>query len=122
CALPGGFEEFHYYEDAFSEPFLNVIREFNASGKTIASICVASLALGKSGVLTGRNGTTYNLGGIRQKQLEDFGVIVKNQPIVVDNNIITSWNPATAVDVAFLLLEKLTSSAQKKMIMNMMGY
>ncbi|MGL4371021.1 MAG: DJ-1/PfpI family protein, partial [Spirochaetota bacterium] len=68
CARPGGFEEFHYYEDAFSEPFLNVIREFNASGKTIASICTASLALGKSGVLTGRNGTTYNLGGIRQKQ------------------------------------------------------
>jgi 4-methyl-5(b-hydroxyethyl)-thiazole monophosphate biosynthesis len=50
-AIPGGFEESGFYEDAFSEKFLNVIQHFYSTQKPIASICVASLALGKSGIL-----------------------------------------------------------------------
>ncbi|MFP3380903.1 DJ-1/PfpI family protein, partial [Bacillus sp. SIMBA_069] len=74
-AIPGGFEEAGFYEDAYSEPFLKVIREFERKGKIIASICVGALPVGKSGVLEGREATTYNLGeGRRQKQLSEFGV------------------------------------------------
>lgn len=122
-AIPGGFIEYDFYEEAYDERFLEVIREFDRQGKTIASICVAALPVGKSGVLTGRKGTTYNKrNGIRQEWLREFGVEVLNQPIVIDGNIITSWNPSTAMEVAFLLLERLTSKKQADFIREIMGF
>ncbi len=122
-AIPGGFTEYDFYNDGYSEPFLEILREFDKKGKTIASICVAALPLGKSGVLKGRKGTTYNKrDGIRQKQLKDFGVEVINEPIVIDQNIITSWNPSTAMEVAFILLEKLTNEENKDKVKELMGY
>ncbi|MDD4842911.1 MAG: DJ-1/PfpI family protein [Anaerotignum sp.] len=122
-AIPGGFEEFGFYEEAFDERFLDLIREFNQQGKTIATICVAALALGKSGVLAGRKATTYHLkDGYRQKQLSAFGVHVVNEPIVVDNNIITSYCPETAAGVAFQLLEGLTNREQMEIVKTAMGF
>lgn len=123
-AIPGGFEEAGFYEDAYSETFLKVIREFERKGKIIASICVGALPVGKSGILVGREATTYNLGeGRRQKQLAEFGVkLVPDQPIVVDGNIITSYNPSTAFDVAFKLLEMLTSKENGEEVKRLMGF
>lgn len=123
-AIPGGFEEAGFYEDAFSEDFLNLIREFDRAGKIIASICVGALPIGKSGVLVGRNATTYNLGNdIRQKQLSEFGVnVLGYKSIVVDKNIITSYNPSTAFDVAFNLLELLTSKENCNNVKKLMGF
>jgi Putative intracellular protease/amidase len=97
-AIPGGFEEYNFYEEAFDERFLKLIREFDNAKKPIATICVAALALGKSGILKGRKATTYHLKeGYRQKQLAEFGVdVILNQPIVVDDNVITSYCPETA--------------------------
>jgi 4-methyl-5(b-hydroxyethyl)-thiazole monophosphate biosynthesis len=122
-AIPGGFEEAHFYRGAFSEPFLDAIREFDRQGKVIATICVAALAVAKSGVLKGRRATTYNIGGWRQKQLAEMGaVVVPDSRIVVDGNIITSYNPSTAFDVAFLLLEKLTSAENAGKVKALMGF
>lgn len=109
-AIPGGAGEAGFYEDAYDERFLNLIREFNRRGKLIASICVAALPIAKSGVLNQRNATTWDLNnGVRRKQLADFCVKVQDEQLVVDNNIITSTGPATSLDVAFKLLEMLTS-------------
>lgn len=122
-AIPGGFEEFGFYEESFDERFLNVIREFDNYGKIIATICVAALPLGKSGVLNGRRATTYHLkNGYRQKQLQEFGASVVNEPIVVDNNIITSYCPQTAAYVAFKLLEMLTTDEKMQVVKNAMGF
>lgn len=74
-AIPGEFEEFGFYKEAYNEEFLNLIRKFNEKRKTITTICVAALALGKRGILKGRNATTYHLKeGCRQKQLTQSGV------------------------------------------------
>ncbi len=109
-AIPGGAGEAGFYEDAYDERFLNLIREFNRRDKLIASICVAALPIAKSGVLNQRNATTWDLNnGARRKQLADFCVKVQDDQLVVDNNIITSTGPATSLDVAFKLLEMLTS-------------
>lgn len=123
-AIPGGFEEADYYEDAFREDVLELVREFDRQGKVIATICVAALILGKSGVLEGRNATTYNLSnGKRQSQLAEMGArIIPDQPIVIDGNLITSEKPSAAFDVAFLLLEKLTSKANTNVIKRLMGF
>ena len=122
-AIPGGFEEFGYYEEAYHDTFLNLIREFNSKGKIIASICVGALPIGKSGVLKNRRATTYHLrDGYKQRQLAEFGVNVVNEPVVVDNNIITSYCPETAPNVAFKLLEMLTSKEQMHIVKSAMGY
>jgi len=111
-AIPGGYDKAGFYEDAYDERFLELIRTFDQQGKLIASVCVGAMPVGKSGVLNNRNATTYDLsGGHRRKQLTEMGINVLDQRIVIDNNIITSTGPATGLDVAFLLLEKLTSHA-----------
>lgn len=122
-AIPGGFEEFGFYEEAYNECFLELIREFDKKGKIIASVCVAALPLGKSGILKGRKATTYHLGdGSRQKQLKAFGVDVINEPVVLDKNIITSYCPETAPAVAFKLLEKLLSTEKMEIVKHAMGF
>ena len=95
----------------------------NAKGKIIATICSAAMPLGKSGVLENRKATTYHLkDGYWQKQLKEFGVNVVNEPIVVDGNIITSYCPETAPNVAFELLKMLTSEEEMKVIKEAMGF
>ncbi|HCJ2889144.1 TPA: DJ-1/PfpI family protein [Clostridioides difficile] len=122
-AIPGGFEEFGFYDEAYDLSFLNLIREFNSKEKIIASICVAALPVGKSGVLKNRKATTYHLkNGKRQRQLSEFDVNVVNEPIVVDKNIITSYCPETAPHVAFKLLEMLTSKEQMDEVKLAMGF
>ncbi len=123
-AIPGGFEESGFYDDAYSKDFLNIIREFHSASKVIASICVGALPIGKSGVLAGRNATTYNFAkSKRQKQLSDFNVnVLGDERIVIDANIITSYNPSTGFDVAFKLLELLTSKENCDNVKELMGF
>lgn len=122
-AVPGGFEVYGYYEEAYSEPVANLIRRFEELGKPIASICVGALPLANSGILKGRRATTYHLReGVRRKQLAGFGVNVVDEPIVRDGNVITSTSPATAMDVAFELLARITSSENSSHIREMMGF
>ena len=121
-AIPGGFEEYGFYKDAYHPDFLEVIRKFEIQQKTIASICTGALPVAESNILQNRNGTTYNLNPKRQNALRDKSVNVLNQPIVEDGNIITSWNPSTAMDVAFLLLEKLTSKENTNNVKRLMGF
>ncbi len=122
-AIPGGFEEFGFYEEAYDEKFLEIIREFNRQRKNIATICVGALPVGKSGVLKNRRATTYHLDeGYRQQQLREFGVNVINEPIVVDDNVITSYCPQTAPGVAFKLLEMLTSTEEMLVVKRTMGF
>ena len=120
-AIPGGFEEYGFYEDAYSDLFSKIIRDFNEQNKWIASICVGALPLGKSGILEGKMATTYN-SQVRRNVLKEFGAVIVNQPVVLDGNIITSWNPASAIDVAFLLLEKLTNKDNANCIRRIMGF
>lgn len=108
--IPGGFEPSGFYVDSLSEEFLNTIRSFYLSKRLIASVCVSSICLGMAGILIGRKATTYHqVGGKRKAQLESTGAMFTDLPVVVDDNIITSSGPGTAIEVAFSLLEKLTS-------------
>ncbi len=122
-AIPGGFEAAGFYKDAYDEDFLEIIRKFNKKDKIIASICVAALPLGKSGILKDRKATTYHLlDGKRRKQLAEFGAKVLDKDIVIDKNIITSTSPATAINVAFKLLELLTGKENCEKVRKFMGF
>ena len=122
-AIPGGDYLYDFFEDAYDERFLQLICEFDKQRKIIASVCVAALPIGKAGVLEGRNATTYYLNNsYRQKELAEFGVNVMNEPIVVDKNIITSYSPQTANDVAFIMLERLLGTEKTDRVRKGMGW
>ena len=122
-AIAGGFEKAGFYEDAYDERLLSLIREFDKEGKIIAAICVSALPVAKSGVLKGRKATTYDLlDGVRRKQLADFGAIVQDESIVIDKNIITSTGPSTGLDVAFILLEMLTDKENVDVVKKYMRF
>jgi 4-methyl-5(b-hydroxyethyl)-thiazole monophosphate biosynthesis len=109
-AIPGGMHLAGFLEDVYDERFLELVRAFDKQGKVIATICVGAMPVGKSGVLYGKKATTWDLnGGHRREQLAEFGALVQDQPVVVDENIITSTGPATGLEVAFTLLEMLTN-------------
>ena len=123
-AIPGGFEEYGYYEEAYRQDTAGLIRAFHKAGKPIASICLGALVLAHSGILEGRKATTYALsGGHRQKQLAEFGAEVQaDEQIVVDGNLITSCGPSTAAGVAFRLLEMMTDRESTERVRKLMGY
>ncbi|QDQ02926.1 DJ-1/PfpI family protein [Lysinibacillus fusiformis] len=122
-AIPGGFEEAGFYEDAFSEEFQQVIRHFDEHKKPIATICVASLSLGHSGILHNRKATTYNHPtSKRLEQLQSYGAEIVNERLVQTEHIITSSNPGTAFEVAFRLLEMLTSIENTEKVKDLMGF
>lgn len=122
-AIPGGFEEYGFYKEAYHEKTLDLIRSFNALNKPIAAVCVAAFPLAKSGILKNRQATTYHLrGGYKRKELAEFGIILGDEWLVVDDNIITSSCPKTAPDVAFQLLKMLTSDEKAAEVKRAMGY
>jgi 4-methyl-5(b-hydroxyethyl)-thiazole monophosphate biosynthesis len=95
----------------------------SAQSKPIASICVGALTLAHSGILDGCPATTYHLGdGRRRQQLAELGARVVDQPIVQSNNVITSTSPATAIEVALLLLEVVTGNENAAEIRRLMGF
>ncbi len=114
-AIPGGFKDYDYYMDAYDPVFLNLIQRFNDQNKWIASVCVGALTEAKSGVLHPKNGTTYSS---YRNELVSYGVNILDQPIVVDQHMITSCGPYTATEVAFKLLEKLTHKENTKKVRN----
>ena len=122
-AIPGGFESFGFYEEAYDKRFLELIREFDRMNKPIASVCVGAMPIAKSGILSGRNATTYHLdGGIWQKRLFEFNVNVVDKRIATDGNVITSYCPETVPYVAFELLKMLIGEKDTIRVRIAMGY
>ncbi len=122
-AVPGGFEEYGYYEQVFSQPVVDLIRAFDSRDKPIASICVGALPLAHAGVLEGRRATTYHLGdGRRRRQLAGYACELVDAAVVRDGRVLTSTAPSSAVEVALSLLEILTDRDNAARVRALMGF
>lgn len=122
-ALPGGFGEHGFDDCALTEPVAALIRRFDELGRPIAAICTGAVPVAASGVLRGRQATTYqHLGGHRRRQLAGYGVELSDALVVSDGMITTSAGPGTAVEVALRLLEQLTGAANASRIRHLMGF
>ncbi len=58
----------------------------------------------------------------KAKGIEYMTIVLADEPIVVDHNIVTSYNPSTAFDVAFQLLESLTTKENCTKVKYLMGF
>lgn len=71
-------------------PTLKLVKEFLASGKTVAAVCHGPWLLVQADALKGLKATSYK--SIR-KDVENAGAEWIDEEVVVDNGIITSRNP-----------------------------
>lgn len=78
------------------------LKAFAAAGKPVAAICAAPMVLGRAGLLRGEKATIYP--GMEE---ELIGAEVSKEPVVVSGNFITSRGPATAMEFALTLVERL---------------
>lgn len=94
------------------------IIEFNEKGKMLAAVCAAPTIFAGLGLLGGRKATCYP--DMAEKLT---GADYVKQPVVVDNNIITSRGMGTCIEFAGAIITKLKDEAiaelvKKKIIYN----
>ena len=88
-----------------------ILREFHKKNKNIAAICAAPSVLGSKGLLAGKRATCYP--GFESKLTDS---IVIDKDVVIDDNIITSKGPGTAMDFSLALISKLVGKDTAKRI------
>ena len=121
--IPGGFNDAGYTE-VYNQEVLNLIRKIYENNGIIASMCVGSLAVAKTGILKGKKATTYCASKRHDnlKILQDYGATPVKERIVVTDRIITNRGPDTAIEVAFKLLVMLIGKIDVKKIKKAMMF
>lgn len=125
CALvvPGGFGYRGYFNDMKNPLFSHIIQQFFKNNKIIIGICTGVIPLGEAGILKNQKATTYLYDNERYfKQLSEYGAIPIKKPIVINDNLITVSGPKNAIEIAFYLLEILTSSENTNYVKYNMGF
>lgn len=98
--LPGGLPG---AENLKSDCVKELIIKMNEKKKIIAAICAAPETLEYFNILEGKKCTSYP-GFIKDKDKVDY---IEDEIVVIDDNIITSRGPATALDFAISILAQL---------------
>lgn len=121
--IPGGFGMSGFFIDGKNLKIQNIIKKFVEKKKIVIGICTGAILLGEAGVLKNKKATTYFLDNERYfKQLKKFEAIPLKERIVRDENIFTTANPKSALEMAFILLEILTDEKNMNLIKLNMGY
>lgn len=103
--LPGGMPGAATLRD--QEDLVRALKNHHQEGKLVAAICAAPIALAQAGLLADKTYTCYD--GFEQ-QITD-GHYVK-ELVVVDDRVITSRGPASAMAFAYELVDQLGGDAQ----------
>ncbi|MDR0666666.1 MAG: DJ-1/PfpI family protein [Campylobacteraceae bacterium] len=99
--LPGGNEG--HKNLATCTRLLEMLQAHEKTGKTLAAICAAPYVLKTAGVLKGE----YTCYPSMEYAIGTKGYTVDKKTVINGENIITSQGPATAIDFALAVLEKL---------------
>ena len=120
--VPGGNPG---YKNLRNDPrVINIVKKAFDSNKLVAAICAAPAVLSDAGVLEGKACTIYP--GM-ENELRKGGGKPKEEIVVVDDKIITSRGPATALPFALKLAEKLAGkqvaeNVSKKTLLNILRW
>ena len=98
--LPGGMPGTKNLEAC--EALMEQVDAFVKAGKTVAAVCAAPSILGHRGHLKGKMACSFP---DMESQLE--GADVKQEPAVIDGNIITGRGMGAAIPFGLAILEKL---------------
>ena len=115
--IPGGFGKANFFKDNDNEIFKELIKYFVENNKIIVAICSAVINLLETTYIKDKKVTTYLLDNKRYfNQLKNYNIIPIEEEIVIDDNLLTCSGPGNALDLAFRLLEKMTSKENLKLI------
>jgi 4-methyl-5(b-hydroxyethyl)-thiazole monophosphate biosynthesis len=121
--LPGGFHS-QGFDEAYDVRLQELAREVHHSGGYIATMCVGVLPIADAGLLEGKKATTYphsqNHDNITR--LKNNGAIVVDDPVVIDDRIISCGGPGSSLEVAFLLMECLLGFEPTQEVRKFMMY
>lgn len=121
--IPGGFGRAGFFQDIKTDKFKSLIKNFYIKEKYIVGICTGTFALGEANILNNIPATTYLFENKRYfNQLISYGAIPIEKEIVIHNKIITTSAPKTSIDIAFKLLELLTSTENMLKVKKEMGF
>ncbi|MFQ5480536.1 MAG: DJ-1 family glyoxalase III [Thermodesulfobacteriota bacterium] len=95
--LPGGAEGTRHLKE--DRRIKKVLQGYSEEKKLIAAICAAPTVLAAAGLTKGRTITSHP--GVHEELKNEN---LSEERVVVDNNIITSQGPGTAIEFAFCLV------------------
>ena len=108
--IPGGFGKVNFFKEKDNEIFKKLIKYFSENNKIIVAICSAVINLLETTHIKDKKVTTYLLDNKRYfNQLKNYNIIPVEEEIIIDDNLLTCSGPGNALELAFKLLEKLTS-------------
>ncbi len=103
--LPGGAAGSEFLSQ--NGEVLDAVADFFRSGKIVAAICAAPLVLQKAGILAGRKATCHP--AVREQlNIPTY----REEPVVVDGNIVTSRGAGTAFEFALTIVEMVDGAAK----------
>lgn len=106
--LPGGLPGADHLDN---DPRIKtLLKKMAENGKYTAAICAAPKALANAGLLADKRATAYP-GHLEKMDLPNTEI--RNEPVVIDGNVITSRGPGTAMDFALALIETLTGKQKR---------
>lgn len=105
--IPGGMPGATNLRD--NKKVIDVVESMNKDKKMLAAICAGPIVLERAGVIKGRKVTSYP--GF-EDQLQDS--IYVEEPVVRDNNIITSRGPSIAVDFTLAIVNYLLGQEKEE--------
>ena len=115
--IPGGFGKANFFKDKDNEIFKKLLANFSENNKIIVAICSAVINLLETTHIKDKKVTTYLLDNRRYfNQLKNYNIIPIEEEIVIDDNLFTCSGPGNALDLAFRILEKLTSKENLRLI------
>jgi protease I len=93
----GGPGSVFYHKEKLAHQFA---RDAAGKGKVVAAICLAPFTLAYAGVLKGVKATAWTGGEFTPERLGAEGAYFRDEPVVVENRIVTANGPAAAADFA----------------------
>jgi protease I len=106
--IPGGQSPDHLRAD---QRFVDFVRAFDASGQPIAAVCHGPQLLIAAGLVKGRTLTAWKT---VQEDLRQIGADVKDEPVVVDRNWITSRKPEDLESFSQAIMQALAASEHQR--------
>ena len=106
--LPGGLPGADHLRD--DKRIVDLLRNMASEDKYTCAICAAPKVLAEAGLLGNKNATAFP--GTLEK-LDLPNTRLKSEPVVVDEKIVTSRGPGTAMDFALKLVELLAGKSRR---------
>lgn len=106
--LPGGLPGANHLRD--DDRLRKLLTHHADNEKLIGAICAAPQVLATAGLLTNKTATSYP--GVLES-INDNSINITNNAIEIDNNIVTSRGPGTAIDFALTLIQLLEGKSKR---------